>query len=84
MRHSYDLVDDNKLSGYDGIAIAIVLQAVRDWKTLCNCKTPTNDRNFAELENFFKHYCRTFLIIDDVAADAIFAELQKERKKSGF
>ena len=76
-------IDEHKLSGYDGIASAVVLQAVADWRWLYE-HFETNIRNYSELEYFFKSRYFALLVGSQDTADYIFIELQKERKKSGF
>ena len=83
MRKKFDL-DDYKLSGYEGLAIAIVLQAITDWNYLCDGHNKSELRNFKELERFFKCDCGKSLMLDDITTETIFSQLQTERNNADF
>ena len=76
--------DMNAIKGYRRIAISIVVQAIEDWRSLCNDETiKEGNVNFTELEQFFKNECDTYLVGTTFTGESILKELQKERVKSG-
>ena len=58
---------------------AIVMQAVKDWLSLCDGMEEAPDCNFPELEEFFSTDCAKY-ISHDVAA-RIYKLMQEERKR---
>lgn len=64
-----------------GLALAIIMQAVEDWRELCNGKEPTEDCNFEELEEFFlnKNKCDSLLCGHFISSEDIFKQLKQER-----
>jgi hypothetical protein len=66
------------MSGFKELASAIVIQAVDDWRYLCEGNKPTRDCNFNELDRFFKGGCNGY--IDGELAERIYAKLKMERR----
>lgn len=62
------------------LATAVVAQAIRDWRCLCNGGTETKHKNFIELEHFFEHDCAKYLA-HDRAAERIYDLLKIERQR---
>ena len=86
MRKKFDL-DEYRLSGYQGLAMAIIMQAAVDWRYLCEGHYESKHRNFEELENFFTqdyfpHNHGAFLVGTNEFSDYIFGKLQEERRKA--
>ena len=79
----YD-IDTNGLTGLEGLAAAIVLQAVEDWRLLCDGGTETFYCNFDELKYFFKHESNIFIRSHSGTEQRIWEQMQKERYASGF
>ena len=65
----------------NNIAIAVVRQAVDDWRKLCKGKPETKNRNFIELANFFENDCANYLVGTNTTADRIYKLLKRERQK---
>jgi len=65
----------------DNLVFAIVEQAVRDWRNLCQGNTPTKDCNFDELEEFFGADCDMLLACTNLSAGQILLQLQRERRR---
>ena len=61
------------------LAVAVVIQAVSDWRFLCNGGTATGDCNFEELEQFFERECENYLSGTDMSASEIYEKLKAER-----
>ena len=59
---------------------AIVLQAVEDWRKLCEGALPTRDCSFTELDEFFQGGCCGYISQD--LAKKIYNELKAERRKA--
>lgn len=68
--------------GIHNLTHAIVLQAVRDWRSLCRGAKETSDCNFKELSIFFKSGCNGY--IDEELAKKIYKKLKKEKWNSIF
>ncbi len=62
---------------YKELLIAIVTQAVEDWRYLCKGGIPTKHCNLSELEEFFKSGCAGY--IDHELAKKIYRTLKRER-----
>lgn len=56
------------------LAIAVVMQAVKDWRLLCQGK-PAGGSNFAELERFFKYDAEMYLHGADMRKENRHAEI---------
>lgn len=69
-------IDDK---GINDLALAIVEQAVMDWRLLCNGKLETYQCNFEELTYFFKHDCKKYLANTNILAEEIIEQLNYER-----
>lgn len=62
------------------IALAVVGQAVDDWRGLCSGKIKENaEHNFTELIYFFEHDCDTYLTGTSMTAERILKRLMLER-----
>jgi phosphopantothenate synthetase len=68
--------------GIQDLTYAIIIQAVRDWRSLCRGAKETKEYNFKELERFFKTDCAGY--IDAETAKRIYNKLKKERRKAGL
>jgi hypothetical protein len=64
------------------LSCAVVLQAIADWRALCDGAKETKDRNFKELDEFFTKDCENYLSATDVPAKQIHNMLKQERKRS--
>ena len=64
------------------LAQATVIQAIKDWRHLCDGGKETGDCNWKELEHFFTHDLETYLSGSDISADHIYQELLLERAAS--
>lgn len=67
---------------YSELAIAIVRQAIDDWRDLCKGKEPNGHCNFGELTRFFKDNCDGYLDNTDIDAKRIYALLRQERSRA--
>ena len=76
-------LDNNGLTGYEGLAVAIVLQAGKDWNRLCEGFEETIDCNFVELECFFSG-CDLYLSMTGYSANRILKNLLQDRAKSNY
>ena len=76
-------LDNNGLTDYDGLAVAIVLQAGKDWYRLCDGFEETADCNFIELECFFNG-CAPYLSMTGYSANRILKSLLQDRAKSDY
>ena len=76
-------LDNNGLTGYEGLAVAIVLQAGRDWNRLCDGFEETADCNFIELECFFNK-CDPLLSMTGCSANRILKKLLQDKAKSDY
>ena len=76
-------LDNNGLNGYEGLAVAIVLQAGKDWYRLCEGFEETADCNFIELECFFNG-CAPYLSMTGYSANRILKNLLQDRAKSNY
>ena len=83
MRGEVD-INTSGLVGYEGLAIAVMWQAVADWRYLCDHGTKTAHRNFNELEQFFKRECGVYLSQLDTTAEEIWEQMRKERVQAGL
>lgn len=68
------------MSGFKELASAIVIQAVDDWRYLCEGNKPTRDCNFNELDRFFKGGCSGY--IDQELSERIYRKLRAEKRKA--
>lgn len=68
--------------GIQDLIYAIVMQAVRDWRSLCKGTEETKDCNFKELERFFENDCGGYT--DAETAKQIYDKMKKERRKAGL
>lgn len=66
------------------LSYAIVLQAIEDWRWLCEGNKESCARNFIELEKFFKKGCDTYLLGTDIRAKDILKKLMHERAVSNY
>ena len=76
-------LDNNGLTGYEGLAVAIVLEAGKDWNRLCDGFEETDDCNFIELECFFNR-CAPYLSMTGYSANRILKNLLQDRAKSDY
>lgn len=76
-------LDNNGLVGYEGLAVAIVLQAGNDWNKLCEGFEETADCNFIELECFFNE-CAPYLSMTGYSANRILKKLLQDKAKSNY
>ena len=76
-------LDNNGLTDYDGLAVAIVLQAGKDWYRLCEGFEETADCNFDELECFFNG-CAPYLSMTGYSANRILKNLLQDRAESDY
>lgn len=67
---------------YESLAYAVIMQAVEDWRWLCNGGTPTADCNFDELTHFFKEDFKFYTRKESKAGEMILKRLQKEQALS--
>lgn len=63
------------------LALAVVIQAVKDWRLLCRGK-PAGGSNFAELERFFKYDCEMYLHGSGINAEELYQQMMVERARS--
>lgn len=68
--------------GAQELVYAVVMQAVRDWRSLCKGSKETKDCNFKELERFFENDCAGY--VDAETAERIYERMKKERRKAGL
>lgn len=75
----------------NNLAIAIVRQAIDDWRYLCKKEREakkegksfeTKDCNFRELTKFFKNDCANYLIGTNISANRVWVLLQQERRRN--
>jgi len=76
---SINVLDSEVLNTF---ALAIVRQAIDDWKYLCRGKKEDVDCNFKELTYFFQHDCEQYLVGTDISADRIYQALLLKRYKA--
>ena len=76
-------LDNNGLTGYEGLAVAIVLEAGKDWYRLCEGFEETADCNFIEIERFFNG-CAPYLSMTGYSANRILKKLLQDRAKSDY
>lgn len=72
-------IENIAIPGYKGLATAVVVRAIVDWRRLTNGAKETRDCNFKELEHFFRHECDLFLTGTGMSG----AEILKKLKKKG-
>lgn len=75
--------ENSALTGYKGLAMAVVIQAVQDWRRLLKGAKETSDCNFKELEHFFRYECDTYLTGTDMSGEELLKKLKIERCKKG-
>lgn len=64
-------------------AAAILMQAVKDWRALCDGKPAEAGNNFVELRRFFRSEWGARLAREcNISAAALLYQLEKERKES--
>lgn len=69
---------------WNELALAVVKQAVNDWRGLCEGKIKENkDCNFHELEQFFEGGCGFYLYQTGISPSRIYRELCRERGLMG-
>ena len=61
------------------LSLAIVAQAIDDWRYLCDGGEEIARCNFNELTDFFKTDCDTYLTGTEISAEKIFARLMHEK-----
>ena len=76
-------LDNNGLTGYEGLAVATVLQAGKDWNRLCEGFEETADCNFIELECFFNE-CAPYLSMTGYSANRILKKLLQDKANSNY
>lgn len=79
MSKSINVLDSEVLNTF---ALAIVRQAIDDWKYLCKGGKEEGDCNFNELTHFFKHDCEKYLVGTDISAERIYQALLQKRYKA--
>ncbi len=72
---------------YNNLALAVVKQAVNDWRSLCEMSEEEREEvktkfNFKELTYFFKNGCSDYLKETGVPATKIYRRLALERRSS--
>ena len=72
--------EENNLSGYDGLATAVIRKALYDYCSLCRGSEPNEYKNFDELKEFFNIDCETYLIGTELTGNDIFERVQKVAK----
>lgn len=75
---------ENALYGIDGLAVAVVVQAVNDWRRLCDGGEETDKCNFIELECFFENEAKGYLDGTNTSADRILKILLREKAESNY
>lgn len=75
---------ENALSGIDGLAVAIVVQATEDWRSLCKGGEETSECNFIELECFFENEAIGYLEGTNTSAERILKILLQEKAESNY
>ena len=75
---------ESALFGIDGLAVAIVVQAVEDWRRLCDGCEETNECNFIELECFFENEAKGYLDGTNTSAERILKILLREKAQSNY
>ena len=84
MRKPHNYCSEDGLSGFDGLAVAIVIQAVCDWRYLCDGYSETPEKNFAELDKFFVETAPLLLCCHKTKAREIHKLLLEEKKAAGI
>lgn len=79
----YD-IGTNGLRGWEGVAEAIVLQAIADWRWLCKGNMESFWCNFRELKYFFKHESGLFIRSDKGTEQRIWEKLKEEKRAAGL
>lgn len=75
--------ENSALTGYKGLAMAVVIQAVQDWRRLLKGAKETGDCNFKELEHFFRYECDRYLTGTSMTGEEILKKLKAEQLKKG-
>ena len=73
-------IENIAIPGYKGLATAVVVRAIVDWRRLTNGAKETRDCNFKELEHFFRYECDRYLTGTSMTGEEI---LKKLKKKGG-
>ena len=73
--------DRNGLVGYQGLAVAIVIQAAEDWRWLSEGNSEAHDRSFAELEEFFRNEAKMYLSCSVMKASQMLKILLREKSE---
>lgn len=81
-RYMY-VTDTCALVGYKGLAAAIVVRAVQDWRRLVKGAKETGDCDFKELEHFFRYECDRYLTGTSMTGEEILKKLKAEQLKKG-
>ena len=76
-------LDNNGLVGYEGLAVAIVLQAGKDWSRLCDGFDETADCNFIELECFLSK-CAPYLSMTGYSSNRLLKNLLQDKAESNY
>ena len=74
--------ENNALTGFRGLAIGIVLQAITDWWRLVKGAKETGDCNFKELEHFFRYECDRYLKGTSMTGEEILKMLKAEQRSA--
>lgn len=83
MRRYMYVPDTCALTGFRGLAMGIVLQAITDWRRLVKGAKETCDCNFKELEHFFRYECDRYLTGTSMTGEEILKKLKAEQLKKG-
>jgi hypothetical protein len=75
--------ENNALTGFRGLAMEIVLQAIKDWRRLVKGAKETGYCNFKELEDFFRYECDRYLTGTSMTGEKILKKLKAEQLKKG-
>jgi hypothetical protein len=78
-----DLNKYGEATGFRGLAMGIVLQAITDWRRLVKGAKETGDCNFKELEHFFRYECDRYLTGTSMTGEEILKKLKAEQLKKG-
>jgi hypothetical protein len=75
--------ENNALTGFRGLAMEIILRAIKDWRRLVKGAKERGDCNFEELEHFFRYECDRYLIGTSMTGEEILKNLKAEQLKKG-
>lgn len=67
------------MTDYETLREAIIVQAIKDWKSLCDGEVETGQCNFKELIAFFLSDCNDMLYDTNLSGERILHKLMKMR-----